>query len=56
MTFTPDALLNHPVGAARLMRRIVQHPFWDCYILPSVMGMAAKASAKGKDPLSQFEA
>lgn len=54
VTFTPDALLEDPIGAAQLMRQMSMHPFWDCYLLPSVIGMAAKSSCEG-DPLSAFK-
>jgi hypothetical protein len=55
VTFTPDALLENPIGAGRLMRKIAEHPFWECYLLPSVVGMAARSLCEGADPLSEFK-
>ena len=54
MTFTPDALLEDPIGAAQLMRQIAMHPFWDCYLIPSAVGMAVRFLCEGADPLSEF--
>ena len=56
VTFTPKALMDNPIGAVQLMRQISQHPFWDCYILPSVAGMALKSLCEGTDPIAEFEA
>jgi hypothetical protein len=54
VTFTPAALLEDPIGTADLMRRISMHPFWDCYVLPSTIGLAVRR--EGTDPLSEFPA
>lgn len=40
VTFTADALIQDPIGSADLINKIHGHPFWHCFILPSVMGMA----------------
>ena len=40
MTFTAEVLIQDPFGAAALISKIHAHPFWRCFILPSVMGMA----------------
>lgn len=55
MTFTPEALIENPIGANQLMRKLAEHPFWDCYLLPSVVGMATRSTCEGTDPLSEFK-
>jgi hypothetical protein len=54
VTLTPHALLEDPIGAVQLMRQIAIHPFWDCYLLPSVIGMASRILYEGADPVSEF--
>jgi hypothetical protein len=54
VTFTPNALLENPFGISRLMRQIADHPFWDSYLLPSVVGMVAKSLCEGADPLLEL--
>jgi hypothetical protein len=56
VTFTVDALVEDPVGTAQLMRQISTHPFWDCYLLPSAVGLAIRLLCEGVDPLSEFRA
>lgn len=56
VTFTPKVLMDNLISAAQLMRQISQHPFWDCYILPSVAGMALKSLGEGTDPIAEVEA
>jgi len=48
-------LLKNPFSIGRLMHQIAEHPFWDSYLLPSVVGMAAKLSCEGADPLLEFK-
>jgi len=56
VTFTPGVLLENPIAVGRLIRQVAEHPFWECYILPSVLGMAARSSCEeGADPLSKFK-
>ncbi|EGO03137.1 hypothetical protein SERLA73DRAFT_158732 [Serpula lacrymans var. lacrymans S7.3] len=38
ITFTPSALLNDPFGVYELMTKVTNHPLWECYLLPSVLG------------------
>lgn len=54
VTFTPEALFQNPLGAVKVMEQIAEHPCWTCYLLPSVVGMAAKVSCLGADPVSEF--
>jgi hypothetical protein len=56
VTFTADALLEDPIGAAQLMSQIAIHPFWDCYLLPSAVGMAVRFLCEGGDPMLEFQA
>lgn len=55
MTFTPDALLEDPIGVGKLIRQIAEHPFWACYLLPSVVGMAVRSCGGDADPLFKFK-
>lgn len=55
ITFTPEALYENPFAAVKMIQQIVDHPTWDCYLLPSVVGMAAKASCNGSDAVSDFK-
>jgi hypothetical protein len=48
-------LLENPIGVGELIRQIAEHPFWDSYLLPTVVGMAAKSSCAGADPLLEFK-
>ncbi|KAJ7139793.1 hypothetical protein C8R44DRAFT_867898 [Mycena epipterygia] len=55
VTFTPKALYEDPWGVINRMKAIDKHPLWTCYLLPSVLGMAAKLSNPEEDPLSAFD-
>ncbi|KDQ54746.1 hypothetical protein JAAARDRAFT_347429 [Jaapia argillacea MUCL 33604] len=52
VTFTPSALLQTPFGAFKLMRQLAEHPLWECYILPSVLGFIIKHQCGDGDPAS----
>jgi hypothetical protein len=39
VTFTPNAILNDPYGIIKLIRKIYDHALYECYILPSVLGL-----------------
>ncbi|TDL28823.1 hypothetical protein BD410DRAFT_781374 [Rickenella mellea] len=55
VTFTPSALLEDPWGIELLIGKIHQHPLWDCYVLPSVLGLFAKSACLGDDPMAVFD-
>jgi hypothetical protein len=48
VTFTPLAIAEDPVGCHSLMRNLAQHPLWECYLIPSIVGLS-HALACGKD-------
>lgn len=55
LTITAQALLDDPIGVYQHIDKIVEHPLWECLVLPYVLGGAAKASCPGKDPLAVFD-
>jgi len=55
VTFTPDALVADPFGICQLITRLAKHPLWNCYVLPSTIGMAAKLTSGGVDPLIVYD-
>lgn len=55
VTFTAAALLEDPMGILDRISQIAEHPLWTCYIIPSVLGMAAKLKYRDEDPLSAFD-
>ncbi|KAG1801350.1 uncharacterized protein HD556DRAFT_869358 [Suillus plorans] len=48
VTFTPLAIAEDPIGCHSLMRNLAQHPLWECYLIPSIVGLS-HALACGKD-------
>ncbi|KAG1885640.1 hypothetical protein F4604DRAFT_1951840 [Suillus subluteus] len=48
VTFTPLAIAEDPVGCYNLMRNLAQHPLWECYLIPSIVGLS-HSLACGKD-------
>ncbi|KAG6902388.1 hypothetical protein C0995_000593 [Termitomyces sp. Mi166 len=57
VTFTPQALLDDLPGVINRISQIQSHPLWECYIIPSVLGMAAilHCLREGIDPISDFD-
>ncbi|KAH9937573.1 uncharacterized protein B0H18DRAFT_1113390 [Fomitopsis serialis] len=55
VTFTPSAILSNIVGVYELIKKIDEHPIWDCYILPSVVAMLAKSTCQDQNPLALFD-
>ncbi|KAG6814601.1 hypothetical protein H0H92_000130 [Tricholoma furcatifolium] len=57
VTFTALALIDDLIGVLHWIKQIHGHPLWACYILPSVLGMAAKVNAQreGSDPMADFD-
>ncbi|GLB33577.1 hypothetical protein LshimejAT787_0104610 [Lyophyllum shimeji] len=54
VTFTPKAILDDPIGVLHRISQIHSHPLWECYILPSALGMVAKLHLQtgNDDPLA----
>ncbi|KAF8559316.1 hypothetical protein OG21DRAFT_1493233 [Imleria badia] len=40
VTFTPSALVEDLVGCYQLMSKIINHPLWDCYLIPEVLAVS----------------
>ena len=40
VTFTSSALAEDLVGCYQLMSQIIEHPLWDCYLLPEVVAVS----------------
>ncbi|KAF8898501.1 hypothetical protein BD779DRAFT_1666338 [Infundibulicybe gibba] len=55
VTLTPKSLVEDPIGALHRIKELAEHPIWMSYILPSVLGMAAKLFCPGEDPLTLFD-
>ncbi|KAK1227265.1 hypothetical protein PQX77_009752 [Marasmius sp. AFHP31] len=55
VTFTAKALHEHPAQILDRVHTLADHPLWDCYILPTVFGMAVKLRYKDEDPLEAFD-
>ncbi|KAF9455559.1 hypothetical protein BDZ94DRAFT_1277929, partial [Collybia nuda] len=55
VTFTPLAILEDPIGVKKRIKEINEHPFWACYILPTVLGMTIKGDAGEADPITLFQ-
>jgi hypothetical protein len=55
VTFTASAIIEDPFGVFKLIDQIAQHPLWECYVLPSVIGLALKLVYGGDDPISLFD-
>ncbi|OCH96636.1 hypothetical protein OBBRIDRAFT_717952 [Obba rivulosa] len=51
VTFTPAAIIMDPIGVVELIQKVEEHPLWTCFILPSVVAMAAKMVCHGTSPL-----
>ncbi|KAF7339742.1 Chromo domain-containing protein [Mycena sanguinolenta] len=54
VTFTASALYEDPWGVVDKIKIINKHPLFTCYILPTVIGMAAKLCSPEEDPLAAF--
>lgn len=42
MTLAPNAIVDDIHGVHELVKKIEGHPLWDCYVLPSVIGLALR--------------
>lgn len=43
------------MGSLTLVEQLAEHPLWDCYVLPEVLGAAAKELCPSADPLDAFD-
>ncbi|KAL0066001.1 hypothetical protein AAF712_006991 [Marasmius tenuissimus] len=55
VSFTAKALHEHPAQILDRIHVLADHPLWDCYILPTVFGMAVKLRYKDENPLEAFD-
>lgn len=52
VTFTPRCLAEvSPTELVPLIDRLIEHPLWDFYLLPEVLGAATRAAYPNTDPL-----
>lgn len=56
MTFTASALYEDPWGIVSKIKDIDRHPLWMCYLLPSVVGMAATMCSVDDNPMEAYDA
>jgi hypothetical protein len=55
ITFSPSAMFHNPIEMMLKIRQINAHSLWECYILPSALGMLAKMVCGDDDPLAVLE-
>ncbi|KAI0762638.1 hypothetical protein C8Q74DRAFT_1383169 [Fomes fomentarius] len=55
VTFTPNAIIENHFRLFSLIRKIADHPTWECYVLPSVVAMVAKLTCQGQNPLRVYD-
>ncbi|KAF5377681.1 hypothetical protein D9615_005211 [Tricholomella constricta] len=57
VSFTPRAIFDDPIGVLHRIGQIQSHPLWECYILPTTLGMVAKLYGQkaNEDPLALFD-
>ena len=48
-------MATDPIGIIQQIYKIKDHPLWECYVLPSALGMLAKEVCGDEDPLANFE-
>lgn len=51
VTFTSSALVEDLVGCHQLISQIIEHPLWDCHLIPEVLAVTHLLSNNG-DPIS----
>ena len=52
VTFTPSALVEDLLGCHLLIAQIIEHPLWDCYLIPEVLA-ASHLLCNNGDPSSR---
>lgn len=40
VTFTASALAEDLLGCRQLISKIIEHPLWDCYLIPEVVAVS----------------
>ncbi|OAX44859.1 hypothetical protein K503DRAFT_795147 [Rhizopogon vinicolor AM-OR11-026] len=50
VTFTPMAMAEDPCGCYALMLQLAQHPLWECYLMPSILGLSHALSCNKEKP------
>lgn len=55
MTFTPLALAQDPWGVYDTIAKVHEHPLWECFIHPSVVGAAARIVHREPDLLQLLD-
>ncbi|KAI0936045.1 hypothetical protein AcV5_004288 [Taiwanofungus camphoratus] len=55
ITFTPSVIIEHLAGICSLIKKIDEHPLWECYLLPSVVALVAKLTCQEQNPLTLFD-
>jgi hypothetical protein len=55
ITFSPSAMFHDPIEMLHKIKQIKAHSLWECYILPSALGMLAKMVCGDDDPLAVLE-
>ncbi|KAH8828138.1 hypothetical protein DL96DRAFT_1601932, partial [Flagelloscypha sp. PMI_526] len=55
VTLSVKCLSETMVATHKVVESIIDHPLWDCYILPQVLGAAATVISPGLDPLQALE-
>ena len=55
VTFTPAAIIEGHFRLFSRIKKIAEHPLWECYVLPSVVAMVAKLTSQGKHPLRVYD-
>ena len=46
VTFTPEAIIENYPEVLKKIWQLHDHPLWDCYLLPSVLGMVLQVTEK----------
>lgn len=49
VTLTPNAIVGDILKIRALLKKVHEHPLWDCYVLPSVLGLAMRTAEQKYD-------
>ena len=55
VTFTPASIIQGHFRLLAHIKKIKEHPLWECYVLPSVVAMVAKLTCQGKHTLRVYD-
>jgi hypothetical protein len=53
VTFTPMAMAEDPFGCYTLMLQLAQHPLWEGYLMPSIVGLSHALACGKERPTSE---